>query len=58
MSSYSLEVFEGIYPFRMDGYQLNECVCTVQDNTGATALLSEPQLELRAIVRVRIECHR
>ena len=45
----------------MDGYhfnELNECVCTVQDNTGATALVSEPQLELRAIVRVMIQCHR
>ena len=61
MSSYTLEVFDAIYPFRTDGYhfnQLNERVCTVQDNTGATALVSEPQLELRLIVRVRIECHR
>ena len=31
---------------------------TIQDNTGTTGLVSEPQLELMAILRVRIECHR
>ena len=45
----------------MDEYrfnQLNERASTIQDNTGATGLVSEPQLELTAILRVRIECHR
>ena len=45
----------------MDEYrfnQLNERISTVQDNIGATGLVSEPQLELTAILRVRIECHR
>ena len=45
----------------MDEYclnQLNECASTIQDNTGATGLISEPQLELMAILRVRIESHR
>ena len=45
----------------MDEYhfnQLNKCASTMQDNTGATGLVSEPQLELTAILRVRIECHR
>ena len=39
-------------------YQLNERATAIQDNTGATGLVSEPQLELIAILRVRIECHR
>ena len=41
-------------------YQLrtvNECATTIQDNTGATGLVSMPQLELVAILRVRIEYH-
>ena len=45
----------------MDGYHfsgLNERVCIVQDNTGATALVKKPQLELRVIVRARIQCYR
>ena len=45
----------------MDEYhfnQLNERASTIQDNTGATGLVSEPQLELTAILRVRIECRR
>ena len=49
-----------VQPFTMDKYhfyQLNERA-TVIDNTGATELVSEPQLELIAILRVRIECHR
>ena len=53
--------FEAIQPFRTDEYhfnQLNERASTIQDNTGATGLVSEPQLELTAILRVRIECHR
>ena len=57
----SLDVFEAIEPYRMDEYyfnQLNDCATTIQDNTGATGLVSEPQLELTAILRVRIECHR
>ena len=57
----SLDIFEAIEPFRMDEYrfnQLNEHATTMQGNTGATGLVSEPQLELTAILRVRIECHR
>ena len=27
-------------------------------NTGATGLVNEPQLELTAILRVKIDCHR
>ena len=45
----------------MDEYhfnQLNERASTILDNTGTTGLVSEPQLELMAILRVRIECHR
>ena len=45
----------------MDEYcfnQLNECASTIQDDTGATGLVSEPHLGLTAIIRVRIECHR
>ena len=45
----------------MDEYhfnQLNEHATTIQNGTGATELVSEPQLELTAILRVRIECHR
>ena len=38
--------------------QLNERATRILDNTGATGLVSEPQLELTAILRVRIECHR
>ena len=38
--------------------QLNEYAYTIQDNTGRTGLVNEPQLELTAILRVRIECHR
>ena len=41
----------------MDEYQLNERASTIQDNTGTTGLVSEPQLELTADLRVRIECH-
>ena len=37
--------------------QLNEHTSTIQDNTGTTGLVSEPQLELMAILRVSIECH-
>ena len=39
-------------------YHINEHATTTQDNTGATGLVSEPYLELIAILRVRIECHR
>ena len=42
----------------MDAYhfnQPNERASTIQDNAG---LVSEPQLELTAILRVRIGCHR
>ena len=45
----------------MDEYrfnQLNECASATLDNTGTTGLVSEPQLELMAILRVRIECHK
>ena len=45
----------------MDEYrfnQLNECASTILDNTGATGLVSEPKLEVTAILRVRIECLR
>ena len=45
----------------MDEYcvsPFNERVSTILDNTGATGLVREPQLELTAILRVRIECHR
>ena len=45
----------------MDEYrfdQLNERASTILDNTDATRLVSEPQLELTAILIVRIECHR
>ena len=42
----------------MDEYQLNECASTIQGNTGATGLVGEPQLELMAILRLKIECHR
>ena len=45
----------------MDEYhfnQINEHASTIQDDTGATGLVSEPQLELSVILRVRIECHR
>ena len=41
----------------MDEYrvpQFNERASTILDNTGATGLVIEPQLELT----VRIECHR
>ena len=44
----------------MDEYrfnQLNECASTIQDNTGITGSVSEPQLKLKAILRVRIEYH-
>ena len=37
---------------------LNERGFTIQDNTGATGLVNELQLELTAILRVRMECHR
>ena len=59
-NEYSLKVFEAVEPFRTDEnhfYQLNECAITIPDNTGATGLVSKPQLELMAILRVRIECH-
>ena len=42
----------------MDEYrfnQLNERASTIQDNTGATGLVSEPQLELKAILRVSLD---
>ena len=45
----------------MDEYrfnQLNKRASNIQDNTGATGLVSEPQFELKAILRVRIEYHR
>ena len=45
----------------MDEYhfnQINERASVTLDNTGTTGLVSEPQLELMAIVRVRIECRR
>ena len=45
----------------MDEYnfnQLSERASTIQDNTGAIGLVSEPQLELTAILRVRMKCHR
>ena len=45
----------------MDEYHfnpLNESTSTIQDNAGTTGLVSEPQLEPMAILRVRIECHR
>ena len=37
---------------------LNECSSTIQDNIGTTGLISELQLELTMILRVRIKCHR
>ena len=39
-------------------YQLNEHATTTQDDTGTTELIGMPQLELLAILRVRIECHK
>ena len=60
-NKYGLEVFEAVQPFTLDKYrfyQLNERATAIQDNTGTTGLVSEPQLELIAILRVRIECHR
>ena len=45
----------------MDEYgvpEFNECASTILDSTGTTGLVREPQLELTAILRVRIECHR
>ena len=45
----------------MDEYhfdQLNEHASTMQYNIGTTGLVSEPQLQLMAILSVRIECHR
>ena len=45
-NEYSVEVSEAVQPFRMDEYrfnQLNEHASTIQDNTGATGLVSEPQ---------------
>ena len=39
----------------MDEY---ECATTIQDNIGATGLVSDPQLGLMPVLRVRIECHR
>ena len=54
-------MFDAIYPFRMDEYQLyqlNECAAIIQDDTSATGLISMPQLELMVILRVRRECHR
>ena len=50
-----------VFYSRMDEYrfnQLNERASTIQDNTGTTGLVSEPQLERMVILRVRIECHR
>ena len=44
----------------MDEYHVspfNERASTILDNTGATGLVREPQLELTSILRVRIECH-
>ena len=60
-SESSLEVFEALWPFRMDEYcfnQLNERASTIEDKTGAIGLVSEPHLKFQMIVRVRIECHR
>ena len=37
---------------------LNKHASTIQNNTGAAGLVSESQLELEAILRVRIGCHR
>ena len=45
-SEYSMNVFEAIEHFRTDEYhfnKLNEYAYTIQDNTGATGLVSEPQ---------------
>ena len=46
----------------MDEYHFlstkNERTTTIYDNTGAMGLVSEPQLELMVILRVRIECRR
>ena len=59
LNEYSLELFQAIQPFRMDEYcfpQFNERA-SIQDNTDATGLVREPQLELTAILKVRIECH-
>ena len=45
----------------MDEYrfnQPNERASTIQDNTGTVGLVSEPQLELMVILRVRTWCHR
>ena len=39
-------------------YQLNEHVTIIQENEETTVSISEPQLELMAILRVRIECYR
>ena len=38
-----MDVFEAIQPFRTDEYRLNERASTIQDNTGATGLVSQPQ---------------
>ena len=38
--------------------QLNELAFTTQVNTDTTGLVSETQLELMAILNIRIECHR
>ena len=49
--------FEAVQPFRKNEYcfpQFNERASTIQDNTGATGLVNEPQLELMTILRVRI----
>ena len=56
-----MEVSEAVEPFRTDVYHfilLDECASTIMNNFGTTGLVSEPQLELTAILRVRIECHR
>ena len=42
----------------MDKYEYQYECATIQDDTGTTGLISEPQLEPTAILRVTIECHR
>ena len=57
-NEYSLDVFDAVYPFRMDGYCINQLTSTIQENASATGLVSEPQLETHGDPKgVRIECH-
>ena len=53
-----MEVIEVYSLLEQMNIVLNECTSTIQDNTDATGLVSELQLELTAILRVRIKCHR